>query len=100
MRGDAPTLKDIELRLEELILPQSLICDEELESLSPDDLPEEEALTPFKVDSTCHTCNTGVRIVVVASAGAIRALEQLLVTNLSIVCPECARTVVRHGRPY
>lgn len=98
MRGNSPTVRDIELDLQELILPENLLSNE---SLSLDDVPEEEQLSPFKVDSWCPNCNQGVRICVLASNGAIRQLEFLLSTSdLSILCPGCARARVRHGRPY
>ena len=54
MKGQAPTLKDIVLELEEVILPQNLLSNE---SLSLDDAPEEEHLSPYKVDSYCYKCN-------------------------------------------
>nr|AYA94048.1 MAG: E7 protein [Human papillomavirus] len=95
MKGQAPTLKDIVLELEEAILPQNLLSNE---SLSLDDAPEEEHLLPYKVDSYCYKCNRRVRIVVVSSAGSIRLLEELLSTSLFILCPGCSRGTVRHGR--
>ena len=97
MRGDVATIKDIELHPENLVMPANLLSNE---SLSPDDQPEEEQVSPFKVDSCCYHCNRGVRICVVASAGAIRHLEHLLLSSdLSILCAGCARTAVRNGRP-
>nr|AEX31151.1 E7 protein [Human papillomavirus] len=95
MRGNEPTLRDIELNLEEIVLPQNLLSNE---SLSPDDAPEEEHLSPYRVDSYCYKCNCRVRIVVVASAGSIRLLEELLLSSLFLLCPGCSRNNVRHGR--
>lgn len=98
MRGDTVTIKDIELHLEDLVMPANLLSNE---SLSPDDTPEEEQLSPFKVDSLCERCNNYIRICVTATTGAIRVLEQLLLASqLSFLCPGCARTAVRNGRPF
>lgn len=96
MQGKAATIKDIELHLEELVLPLNLLSNE---SLSLDDEPEEEHLSPFKVDSCCKNCNRCIRICVAATTGAICVLEQLLLSSdLSFLCPGCSRSVVRHGR--
>ncbi|AEM24629.1 transforming protein [Human papillomavirus 140] len=97
MMGNAPTIKDIELDAElgDLILPSQLLCEE---SLSPDDSPEEELLSPYRVDSLCNSCTARVRLCVVATADAIQFLERLLFRDLSIVCPRCSRDVLRHGR--
>ncbi|ATQ38201.1 E7 [Gammapapillomavirus sp.] len=98
MRGNRATIKDIELELSELVMPANLLSNE---SLSPDDTPEEEQVSPFKVDSLCEHCNNCIRICVIATTGGIRLLEQLLLASqLSFLCPGCARTTVRHGRPH
>nr|AYA93477.1 MAG: E7 protein [Human papillomavirus] len=97
MMGEKPTLKDIilEEQLTDLVMPAHLLCEE---SLSPDDTPEEESLSPYQVDSLCKACNKRVRLFVVATPGAIYLLEQLLFNNLSIVCPVCSRSNLHHGR--
>ncbi|ATQ38346.1 E7 [Gammapapillomavirus 11] len=97
MMGEKPTLKDIVLeeQLADMVMPANLLCEE---SLSPDDTPEEESLSPYQVDSLCKACNKRVRLFVVATAGAIFVLEQLLFQNLSIVCPVCSRSNLHHGR--
>lgn len=96
MRGQTATIKDINLELEELVIPANLLSNE---SLSPDETPEEEQVAPFKVDSLCPHCNKCIRLCVVATAGAIYLLEQLLLSSdLYFVCPACARTTVRNGR--
>ena len=98
MRGEVATIKDIELHPEELVMPVNLLSNE---SLSPDDQPEEEHLSPFKVDSICYHCNQCIRICVVASTGAVRHLEHLLLASeLSFLCPGCSRAIVRNGRPF
>nr|AYA94207.1 MAG: E7 protein [Human papillomavirus] len=97
MRGEVATIRDINLELEDLVMPANLLSNE---SLSPDDVPEEEQVSPFKVDSLCQHCNKCIRLCVIATAGAIYLLEQLLLSSeLCFVCPACARTTVRNGRP-
>ena len=95
MRGDNPTIHDIELDLEALVLPQNLISNE---SLSPDIEYEEEEQAPYSVDTCCNSCGTGVRLCVVSTRAAIRTLQQLLSLELSLFCPRCARSQFRHGR--
>lgn len=94
MIGNAPQVKDIELELDELVLPQNLLTDE---SLSLDSEAEEEVeLQPFRIDSYC-TCKTGVRVCVLATRAAINTLQVLLQQELSIICPRCAKNL-RYGR--
>nr|AYA93945.1 MAG: E7 protein [Human papillomavirus] len=95
MQGKHPTIKDIDLDLRELIMPENLLSNE---SLSTDEEQEEEQLTPFKVDTCCPNCHQALRVCVLATAAAIRRLEVLLVTDLSFVCPGCSRLIFRHGR--
>lgn len=96
MIGKQPNIPgDIELELEELVLPQNLLSEE---SLSPDsEADEEEELQPFKID-TCCACETGVRVCVLATSAAIRTLQQLLLQELKIICPRCSRNLLRNGR--
>ncbi|ATQ38339.1 E7 [Gammapapillomavirus 11] len=95
MMGKNATLQDI--NLEELVLPANLICEE---SLSPDDVPEEESavLSPYRVDTECYTCNRRIRLSVVASTAAIFLFEQLLLQDLNVVCPGCSRQNFNYGR--
>ncbi|ACT76413.1 E7 protein [Human papillomavirus 116] len=98
MKGDRVTIKDVELHLEELVIPANLLSDE---SLSLDETPEEEQLSPYRVDSLCTRCNKCIRISVVCTTGAIYTLEQLLLsTELSFLCAGCSRTTVRNGRRF
>ncbi|AFL02847.1 E7 [Human papillomavirus 154] len=100
MMGQTVTLKDIELGepLEDLVMPAHLLCEEE--SLSSDDTPEEESLSPYQVDTICNSCNKRIRLCVLATTGAIHLLEQLLFHDLSLVCPHCSRDILRHGRTH
>ena len=97
MMGQQPTIQDIELQetLENLVMPSALLCEE---SLSPDDTPEEESLSPYWVDCRCYSCDNLVRLCVAATTGAIHLLQQLLFNDLSLLCPVCSRITVRHGR--
>lgn len=94
MIGKEPQIKDVELDLAELVLPDNLLANE---SLSPDVEAEEEVeQLPFKIDSYC-TCNTGVRLCVLATRAAISTLQLLLSQELTIICPTCAKSL-RNGR--
>nr|QCQ84373.1 E7 [Human papillomavirus 172] len=97
MRGPAPRAGDIELELESLVLPQNLLSNE---SLSPDTegQPEEVEQVPFKVDTCCWACGAGVRLCVVASRLSILTFEQLLIGELSLLCPPCSKIYCRNGR--
>lgn len=100
MRGNAPTIRDVDLELEDLVLPVNLLSNETLEeSLSPDDVPEEEPQALFNIDACCGTCSARVRVVVQATASGIRHLEILLLSDVSLVCVRCARNQ-RHGRSH
>lgn len=95
MRGNAPSIKDIVLTSADLVEPVDLYCNE---SLSPDSVPEEEEeLVGYSIETVCN-CYTNVRLVVRATRAAIRTLEALLLQELEIVCPVCARRILRHGR--
>lgn len=96
MRGLEPIVEGIELDLHELVLPANLIATEE--SLSPDAEPEEEQRNPYKVDTYCDSCKTGVRIFIVATEASVRTLQHLLLEELSLLCIGCSRTVFQHGR--
>lgn len=97
MRGEKPTIQNINLELDELVLPVPLLAEEE--SLSPDADPEEEEQHPFSVDTYCYTCKAGVRFFIVATASAVRTLQQLLFAELNFVCTRCSKQQNRHGRP-
>lgn len=93
MRGEYVTIPDIVL--ESLILPANLVCNE---SLSPDEEPEEEH--NYKVDSTCYRCGARLRVCVAATTVAIRKLQLLLLSDLHLLCPPCAREVCENGRQH
>nr|AYA94351.2 MAG: E7 protein [Human papillomavirus] len=95
MIGSKPTIADIKLDLTNFVLPDNLLCNE---TLSPDTEGQEEEQAPYKVDTCCKSCGTGVRLCVFATIEAIRALQELLISELNLVCPGCARNLFRHGR--
>ncbi|AEM24608.1 transforming protein [human papillomavirus 137] len=97
MRGNSPTVENIELDLEPLVLPANLLSNESLSS--DEELEEERDYSPFQIDSYCHSCQRRVRVCVVARAGAIQSLEvHLLSNNLSFLCASCSKTILQHGR--
>lgn len=97
MIGREPTIADIELVLEELVLPNNLLSNEE----SLDDQVEEEQHEFYRIDTRCPTCGTGVRCCVSATSFGIRQLEILLIyEGISFCCPGCSRRrSFQHGRP-
>lgn len=95
MIGVQPNVEDLNIELDELVLPQNLVANE---SLSPDVDPEEEERQPFLVDTCCGTCNTSVRVCILATSAAVCTLRVLLQGELLFVCTPCAKGR-RHGRP-
>nr|AYA94567.1 MAG: E7 protein [Human papillomavirus] len=95
MIGKEPTVNDIELDLRALVLPDNLLCNE---SLSPDTEGQEEEHVPYRVDTCCNSCGAGVRLCVFSTSTAIRTLEQLLLSELNLFCPPCAKNLFQHGR--
>nr|AYA93635.1 MAG: E7 protein [Human papillomavirus] len=96
MIGKEPTINDIELELDRLVLPDNLLCNE---SLSPDTEGQEEERAPYRVETYCKGCETGVRLCVYSTRAAIDILQQILISELSLFCPTCSRNLFRHGRP-
>ncbi|CDI44918.1 E7 protein [Human papillomavirus 184] len=97
MIGPSHSIDDIELDLHDLVLPANLISEE---SLSPDSDPEEEEQLPFRVETSCKSCGTGVRFSVCATQAAIRTLQVLLQQELSLLCLRCARNILQNGRSH
>lgn len=99
MIGKEPCVGDVELDLSELVIPDNLLCEESVESLSPDCEPEEEqARSTYKVDTTCCFCEAAIRLCVVASVPAIHLFEELLLGGFLLICPRCSRGPFQHGR--
>ncbi|ANG09000.1 E7 [Human papillomavirus type 194] len=98
MRGNVPNIHDIELDLQELVLPVNVLSEEVIVS-SDDEEQEEEELVAYRIDTCCHSCRASVRFTVFAKTFAIRLLEQLILDEgLSLCCPSCARSRGRNGR--
>lgn len=97
MRGNSPSIEDINLELEPLILPANLLSNESLSS--DEELEVERDISPFQIDSYCYSCQRRVRVCVVAQSGAIQSLElHLLSSNLSFLCASCSRGFLQNGR--
>lgn len=97
MRGERPTIPDIVLEpeVQDLVLPVNLLSGEE--SLSLDEIPEEEPKVLYKIDGSCGTCEARIRLVVGATEEGIRGLQSLLLTSVDFICTSCAKNH-RHGR--
>lgn len=95
MIGLQPTKEDINIELEDLVLPQNLIAEE---SLSPDVDPEEEERHPYWVDTCCGTCKASVRLCILATSTAVCNLSFLLQAQLSLVCTKCSKGRLQNGR--
>lgn len=95
MIGNQPTNANLNINLEDLVLPENLLAEE---SLSPDVDPEEEERQPFWVDTCCGTCNASVRVSIIATQSAVCLLRVLLQGELSIVCVRCSKDRLRNGR--
>lgn len=89
MRGEAPSIPDIELEFHDLVTTADLHCNE---TLSPDDEAlSPEPPSPYKVVCTCFNCGIQLRVFVVASRGGIRGLQHLLLEDLSLLCVTCGK---------
>ncbi|AAA79486.1 transforming protein E7 [Human papillomavirus type 60] len=95
MIGNQPNVNNLDVNLEELVLPVSLLADEEL---SPDGDPEEEEHYPYTIDTCCKPCGAGVRFTIIATPSAVITLRQLLLQEVFLTCLRCSRSLFRHGR--
>ncbi|ANG08946.1 E7 [Human papillomavirus type 185] len=99
MIGKQATIPDIELELQDLVLPIDLHCDEELSEEQSENLSEsseaevEPQRTLFKIVVPCGGCDSRLKIYVWATQFGIRCIEDLLLSELSLLCPGC-----RNGR--
>lgn len=100
MIGKEVTVQEFVLELSEVqpeVLPVDLLCEEEL----PNEQEEEESnieRTVFKIVAPCGCsfCEVNLRIFVNATESGIRALQELLIGDLQLLCPEC-RGNCKHG---
>ncbi|AAU21226.1 E7 [Canis familiaris papillomavirus 2] len=96
MRGSSPIIRDIDLELEELVLPANLLSGETLET-------EEEELQRepgrYRVVTLCNICHSSLRLFVeVADESLIRLFQQLLLDGLGIICATCHKEHFSDGR--
>lgn len=85
MHGPHPTVKDIELSLAPEDIP---VCNVQLDEEDYTDAVE-PAQQAYRVVTECTKCSLPLRLVVECSHADIRALEQLLLGTLKLVCPRC-----------
>ncbi|ABX56093.1 E7 [Macaca fascicularis papillomavirus 8] len=97
MIGPKPTLEDIVLDLTPE--PVDLYCEEQLPDSSEDEDEDEvdyhHPARPaeqqcYRIVTSCGGCESALRLVVVATRDEVRALHDLLMGTLNIVCPNCA----------
>ena len=99
MIGKQATIPDIKLELQDLVLPIDLHCDEELTEEQSENLSEsteaevEPRRTLYKIVVPCGGCDSRLKFYVSATQFGIRSLEDLLLEELSLLCPTC-----RNGR--
>lgn len=99
MIGKEVTIPDIELELQDLVQPIDLHCDEvlppeESENLSESSQAEvEPERILFKIVAPCGGCEARLKLYIASSRLGIRCLEDLLLSELCLLCPAC-----RHGR--
>ncbi|QHQ97054.1 E7 protein [Felis catus papillomavirus 6] len=96
MIGVNPSIKDIELDLTELVLPENLLSDESLETEEVEPPPESQA---YRILTDCGVCKTTVRLFVLATVGQIRTQQELFLAGLNIICLACCRNLRQHGGP-
>lgn len=94
MRGQKPSIQDIELDLHELVLPVNLLADEILETEEVEPPPESQA---YRIVTCCGVCNAKVRLFVSATDSQIRAQQELFLGGLSIICVSCCQDLRKHG---
>lgn len=107
MQGRLPTIADIELQTLDSLLGvgEPDLPDVGSSSLSPDSLGEEQeveletiTLDPYRIKTTCYSCDTILRLIVVTGDDSVKTFESLLLTDFSFLCPNCAAVHVKNGR--
>lgn len=93
MIGKEVTLRDIVLELTEP-QPVDLHCEEELPEQDTEVEPER---TSYKIILRCGGgCGTRLRIFVAATHSGITSLQELLLEEVVLLCPDC-RNSDQHG---
>ncbi|ATQ38220.1 E7 [Gammapapillomavirus 6] len=96
MRSTEPTIKDINVELEPLVIPENLLCGE-VSLEEEEEEQEEQAQSPYRVVTQCKHCSKQLCVYVVATDVGIRIFEHVLCGDLDLVCPTCGRQQHRHG---
>ncbi|AFQ52498.1 putative E7 protein [Canis familiaris papillomavirus 13] len=95
MRGLAPTNRDLDLELGELVLPENLLSSERLDTEEEESEPDPQH---YRVVTNCGRCHSTLRVfVAVLSVFQLRTFEQLLLDGFTIVCLRCSQQQ-SHGR--
>lgn len=94
MIGNIVHIKDIELDLQELVLPANLLAEDE-------EIVEAEEVEPpgnsYRIVTCCVSCHSTLRLWVFATSDQIRVQQELLLAGLGIICPGCAKSHCHHG---
>lgn len=94
MIGKEVTLRDIVLEFTEP-QPVDLHCEEELPEQDTEVEPER---TAYKIILRCGGgCGTKLRLFVAATQVGIRGLQDLLLEEVVILCPDCRNSDLQHG---
>ena len=101
MIGKEVTVQDFILELSEVqpeVIPVDLLCEEELPNEQETEEESNIDRTVFKVIAPCGCsfCEVNLRVFVNATEFGIRTLQELLTSDLQLLCPEC-RGNCKHG---
>ena len=94
-------MQDFILELSEVqpeVIPVDLLCEEELPNEQETEEESNIDRTVFKVIAPCGCsfCEDNLRVFVNATELGIRTLQELLTSDLQLLCPEC-RGNCKHG---
>lgn len=99
MIGKEVTIPDIVLEeLQELAQPIDLHCYEELPDATSEESEEEPERIPYKIVVPCCGCPVKLRLYVFATHFGIRALQDLLLQEVQLICPQCRETIRNGGQ--
>ncbi|CAW42261.1 E7 protein [Human papillomavirus 105] len=99
MIGKEVTVQDFVLELSEIqpeVLPVDLFCEEELPNEQEEELDIQKTVFKIIAPCGCSCCEVNLRIFVNATDVGIRTLQELLTSDLQLLCPEC-RGNCKHG---
>ncbi|AAO15008.1 E7 [Human papillomavirus type 92] len=87
MIGKQATIPDIVLDLQDLVQPIDLHCDEDL-SENQEEEPAPQRID-YKIVSSCGGCGIKLRIFASCTQFGIRTLQDLLLEEIALLCPDC-----------